>query len=178
MLSSLLAAVESEEDKSLLAQLYTEHEQKMYRVAVSILKNSTDAEDAVHEAFLRLINNFEKIRDISCNERGFYLVIIVRNISIDMLNKKSRHPEYDIDEFYDIEADGSVEDEALSNIGRDRIMSAIRQLPDDYYEILYLYLFKEYTPAEISGLIGISPELARQRIFRGKKKLQKLLEEE
>lgn len=178
MISAVLAAIDSPAERSLAEQLYINYEQKMFRVAMSILKNESDAEDAVQEAFLRVMKNLDKITDAECNETYFYLVIIVRNVAIDMYNRKRRHPEYDIDECSGIEADTSVEEEALANIGSEHIRAALDRLPDKYFDILYLYLFKEYQPADIAVLLGISPELVRQRVFRGRKQLIRLLEEE
>ena len=55
MLEIYLAMLDSEEDKNKLEQLYANYKQFMYKTVYTILKNATDAEDAVHEAFMRVI---------------------------------------------------------------------------------------------------------------------------
>ena len=92
-----------------------------------------------------------------------------------MLKKKQRHPEIDIDEVYDVQTDDNIEDEILDKINSEEIRNALRELSDNDYEILFLYLVKEHNPSEIADLIGISANLARQRIFRARKRLIKLL---
>lgn len=59
-----LQMIESDEDKSKLEQLYIMYKGLMFHVAMKILKNEFDAEDAVHQAFLSLIENLKK--NIGC----------------------------------------------------------------------------------------------------------------
>ena len=77
MLGFYLSMVESDEERSLIEFIYNEYRQLMYKTAFSILHNKFDAEDAVHEAFLRVIKNILKFRSYKCNENVSYLVIIV-----------------------------------------------------------------------------------------------------
>ena len=60
-----LQMIESDEDKSKFEQLYIMYKGLMFHVAMKILKNEFDAEDAVHQAFLSLIENLKKIRSRS-----------------------------------------------------------------------------------------------------------------
>lgn len=57
-----LQMIESDEDKSKFEQLYIMYKGFMFHVAMKILKNEFDAEDAVHQAFLSLIENLKKYR--------------------------------------------------------------------------------------------------------------------
>lgn len=175
MLSAFLSMIKDETERELVRSLYEANEQIMYNIAYNILHNRTDAEDAVQDSFVRVINHLEKICEIDCNETRFYLVIIVKNVSLNMLKKKQRHPEIDIDEVYDVQTDDNIEDEILDKINSEEIRNALRELSDNDYEILFLYLVKEHNPSEIADLIGISANLARQRIFRARKRLIKLL---
>lgn len=175
MIAAALAMIENESDKEFVLSLYEKNELFLYNIAYNILHNRTDAEDAVQDAFVRVINHLEKIREIDCNETRFYLVVIVKNVSLNMLKKKQRHPEIDIDEVYDVQTDDNIEDEILDKINSEEIRNALRELSDNDYEILFLYLVKEHNPSEIADLIGISANLARQRIFRARKRLIKLL---
>lgn len=62
MLSLYLSMVETDEQRTFIEELYKNYERKMYGVAFGILHNKHDAEDAVHSAFIRIIENVEKIR--------------------------------------------------------------------------------------------------------------------
>lgn len=82
MINVYLSALETAEDKDQFKELYIKYKQRMYAIAYKILHNFEDSEDAVHNAFLKIADNFEKIKKFSCQERERYIVIIVRNTSI------------------------------------------------------------------------------------------------
>ena len=60
MLSSLIATVDSPTDKELITQLYNTYKQFMYNISMSILGKREDAEDAVQDSFVRIIDNLDK----------------------------------------------------------------------------------------------------------------------
>ena len=79
----------------------------MYNIAYSNLHNRANAEDAVHEAILRAINQIYKISQISSDKQCTYLNVIVRNISFDMFNKRVNNLSLEEDaEIYDQTAYG------------------------------------------------------------------------
>lgn len=176
MLSAILSMINDETDRELVRSLYEVNEQLMYNIANKILHGRAEAEDAVQTAFVNVINNLEKIREINCNETRFYLVTVVKNIAINMLKKKQQHPEIDIDEIYDAQSDDKVENTIIGKINSEIIRDAIRELPDKDYEIMFLYLVKELSPSEIAKLLGITGNHARQRIFRARQRLIQSLE--
>ena len=57
-------------DSEKLERLYELYEQKMYAVAFSILRNEWQAEDAVQDAFVRLLKNIRKLRDLEDEKHG------------------------------------------------------------------------------------------------------------
>lgn len=85
MLSLYLAALESDGDKKQFRELYRRYHRVMERTALAVLHDPHDAEEAVQEAFLRVIENFSKIYEIPCKDLGGWLVIIVRNEAITIL---------------------------------------------------------------------------------------------
>ena len=64
MLYFYISMVETPEEKTKVEQLYLNYRQTMYHVAYQILKDSFEAEDAVHGAFLRVIKNLDKIIEL------------------------------------------------------------------------------------------------------------------
>lgn len=60
MLSFYLSMLEADEDKNKFEELYMKYRDDMYNIAFSILHNCEDAEDAVHDTFVSIANNFEK----------------------------------------------------------------------------------------------------------------------
>lgn len=157
-------------------ELLSTYKQMMYKIAYSILHKKTDAEDAVQDASLWIINNFKKIYDIPCNERGFYIASIIRSASINLLNKRKRHIEYDIDEYEEkIVSDLSAEEAVISKCTVEEIKEALKELSDSDYILMYLYAFKEMKPKEIAEIMGISEKNIRVYILRARKRLIQVL---
>ena len=82
-----LQMIESEEDKSKFIQIYTKYRNLMFHVARQILGNDSDAEDAVHEAFLASLKHLHKFSDVDCPKTRSYFVTIMENKSIDHICK-------------------------------------------------------------------------------------------
>lgn len=61
MLGFFLAILESEDDRRKFAAVYEQYHEKMEMIALHILENQHDAEDAIQNAFLQVIHHFEKI---------------------------------------------------------------------------------------------------------------------
>lgn len=162
-------------DDNLLSELFTEYRQMMFKIAMGILHNKSDAEDVVQDAFLWIINNLEKISQIPCYERGNYFASIIEHRSIDILRKRSRHPTEDIEEQYELSSDERVEESALSSVTVEEIKSALNELSNRDYELLYQYLFKEMTPKEIGEVMGISENNIRVYVQRARKRFAKIL---
>lgn len=164
-------------DVKLLQELFETHRQMMYNIALNILHNAHDAEDAVQNAFLWIINNFEKISPIPCNERAFYFANIIEHISINILNKRKRHPLEDIDMHEEINSNVSVEKTSFERITIEEIKQVIRAMSATDRLILRLYLFEEKSYKEIAEIAGISEVNARVSVHRARKRLAKLLKE-
>ena len=94
MIASLLMLIDSPEDKSRFEKMYNEYERLLFYVARKRLGDNHLAEDAVNEAFIRIIKNFDKIEEIICPRTKKYVVVIVRNVCADIYAKRHR-----IDEF-------------------------------------------------------------------------------
>ena len=70
-----LTMIEAEEDRHRFLSLYRRYKKLMLYIAHDILHDPHDAEDAVHEAFLRLAEMIEKIHEIDCPETGTVIFI-------------------------------------------------------------------------------------------------------
>lgn len=162
-------------NSELIEELFQTYRGMMFKIAMSILHNESDAEDAIQDAFLWVINNFSKISQIPCYERQFYFVNITKHKSIDIWRKRKRHPVEDIDEHFEIEGENSTEESAFSNITVEQIKDALSEMSDSDYDLLYLYLFEEKSPKEISQIFGISGKTVRVYIQRAKERLAEIL---
>lgn len=92
-----LNLIEGEKRKNSFAKIYEENHLRMYHIALSILKNHADAEDAVHEAFLSIAKNFRKYSKLSCREMGGLCVTIVKSKVMDQLRRSKRYSDEDLE---------------------------------------------------------------------------------
>ncbi len=173
MINIYLSALETTEDKAEFEDLYIKYKQRMYAIAYKILQNVEDSEDAVHNAFIAIANNFEKIKKFSCQELQTYIVIIVRNISINIYRKNKKDSEHlaKIDDNQSI-----VNVNFFENIDYQKLLQTISELPLIYKDILFMYYVNHYTTKEISRMLDISMDAVWKRIERAKKLLKEKLE--
>ena len=73
---------------------YRLYEQKMYRAAYRILQDNVRAEDAVQEAFLKLMKGRVYFEDACSDECKKYLITVIRHAAIDIYNKKKKEQEF------------------------------------------------------------------------------------
>jgi len=151
----------------------------MFLTAVKYLKNNMLAEDAVHSAFEKIIENIKKIDDVSCPKTASYCVTISRNVSLNMLRSEHRKKFVDADDFYENIADNTnIEDEVLRKIEAELLIDKISKLPDSYREIIYLYYADGYSNKEIAKILGLSYDNARKRLQRAKNQLMSEFQED
>ncbi len=173
MISFYLSILDNDEDKKQFETLYIKYRQEMYAIAYSIIHNKEDSEDAVHQAFIKIANNFEKVRQIPCQEIKPYIVIIIRNTSINFYNSNKRKAEHSA-ELDDNQI--SVDVNLLENFEYKELVKKISELPLIYKDIIFLYYLEEFSTKEISKMLNISVDAVWKRTERAKKLLKESLE--
>mgnify|MGYP000901804198 FL=1 len=172
-----LNLIDTEEEKSKFEQIYNNYRQCMFYAAKSILKDDHLSEDAVHNAFINIAKSMDNISEVNSIRTKGYVVVIVRNISLNMLKKQNKTVA--IDDFEENTADDlSPEDEVLSKLSFDFIVGEIANLPVIYKDVLYLSSVEGLRTKEISELINIDHETVKKRLQRGRKKLLESLKKE
>jgi len=183
----IVQAIESEEDLNKMEQLYREYRQLLFSVANNILHDSHAAEDAVNDAFIRVIRNLDKIEDVKCPRTRNYLVVIVRNIALSAIKSNQRNGEVGVSETwqFDLQTEEEVEerysaeqDRMYDRLSLEKVAEAIRKLPTKLKDTLYLYAVEDYSLEETAELLGISYEAAKKRVQRARKELTKMLQED
>ena len=177
MLSMYLSMVETEEQRGMVERLYIDQKQTMYHTAFAILKNKQDAEDAVHEAFLRIITNIDKLSDIGSEKIKSFVIIVVKNIAIDIYRKRQKNVIVDVPEDGDDDI-SEVERKVLESSEYDILNKVVGMLPETQRNVLILKYYHDMTTADISAMLGVTASAVRTRICRAERKLAKLLEEE
>ncbi len=176
MISFYLSLLDTPEEKSKFEQLYRLYRQDMFKMAYGILENKYDAEDAVHESFMRVMKKLTKISEINCPQTHAYLLIIVKRVVLKILSKQTKTIVVDTDTV-EITDDFGLEEYVISNMEFERIKYILEQLSDDYYEVLFLELFMEFSISDIAEQLGLTYENTKKRLQRAKKKFREIAEE-
>ena len=178
MLAFYLAMMDTEEDRQFIAQLFSEYQQMMFSITYHILHHRYDAEEAVQNAFVSIMksNSFKKIQTLDAKHRESYIAMAAKNAALKMYNQRKKNNGNSADEYY-IDSDNidTTEKEALSSLGLLEIKSAIDMLSENDHNILERYFLSGMSYDEIANELDITSDTARQRIYRAKKRLEKIL---
>ena len=170
MLTSCRDMLERDSDKECFTRLYRANRRQMARIAAQILGPGPQAEDAVHDAFLKLIHHFDELRDKSEKQAGRWLAVVVKNTALDILRKQQRETGLDAERW---------EPAAPSDEGEFyTLVALIRGMPEDYRRVLELRFVAEWSVAAIAKELSLTEGAVKSRIFRGRKRLIYLLRKE
>ena len=146
----------------------------MFKKAYSILEDYGLAEDAVHNAFLRIIKYLPKLYEPNHPKTMWYVIVVAENEAKTIYNREHLIIEPDLLNTNEPEVQNYVE--KLDEV--QRLKRIIGELPDIYKEVLTLRYFNELTPKEISKALSLPVSSVYKRIERGKILLLKQFNEE
>jgi RNA polymerase sigma-70 factor, ECF subfamily len=160
-----------------LAGLVDQYSGALYRVAFSVLRNPSDAEDAVQEAFLRVLRHRDSLGEV--RDHRVWLIRIVWNIVLDRKRRAKTRPETDdvADLARVLPSSGlSAEEAAAAAQHHARVLACVEQLPTKERDVLMLSAFEELSSVEIATVLGITESSVRSRLFRARNLIAELLD--
>ena len=157
-------------------QAALEHLDALYGYAMTLTRDTTEAEDLVQETYLRAASAVNRPNGDS-NLKG-WLFVIMRNAWLNQLRHKNSGPR-----FVDLEPNEQPVDEAqesphvvyLRKLEREHVREAIESLPDAYREIVVLRDIEGFTYQEIAMVLNCPAGTVMSRLGRARGKLRKLL---
>ena len=178
MIASILAG-----DRELYHQLIQPYELSVYRMAMSFVKNETEAEDVAQEAFLKAFRDLANFRGES--KFSTWLISITLNEARRRLRRQSTVRMESLDEPAEEGAKVSpallrdwreIPSESLERREvRALLQKAIEELSPIYREVLVLRDIEELSVEETAGALAISISSVKVRLHRARIMLQKEL---
>lgn len=168
--------LQAQAEEDALAALVTEYASTLYRVAFSVLRNPADAEDAVQEAFLRVLRHRGMLGEV--RDRRVWLIRIVWNIVLDRKRRAKTRPETDdVAELARVLPSNGLSAEQIASAAQHHahVLSCVERLPAKEREVLLLSAFEELTSVEIASVLGITESSVRSRLFRARNLMAGLL---
>ena len=181
MLSYYLNVINNESDRMKFEKIYYEHRKQMVTVALSVLENCEDAEDAVHDVFCTIaekhISLLEKITDEQ--DLKNYLLKATKNKALNIKRNKKHHSSLDEEEgglgLADELSDSSFLDVICDKMSYGELLDAIKSLDKKYEEVLYLHFVLELPASDVAELLNRNLHTVKKPLVRGKKQLTEIL---
>lgn len=155
----------TDSEKQYFSDMYEKHAKSVYGVALMYLKSREDAEEAVTETFIRVMQ-VKPVLENDSHERA-YLIRTAVNICKNLL-KSSWHKNVVSDE--DVLMYMATPEE-------ESIMEELLELPPKYRVVLYMHYYEGYKAQEIADIMKVSLSAVLSRLARGRKKLKDILTE-
>jgi RNA polymerase sigma factor, sigma-70 family len=175
--------IDEDSQRSLFEEMYLNYRKQMLLVARSVLQSDTDAEDVVHDVFLKIAQkHMSKISKVENTiDLRNYLLKATKHTALDHLRKRL-HEKPLYNEVYENAPNNSAErtDDALVNkicnsIECERIVAIIASMDEIYREALYHHFVLEMSVQEVAKLLNCKVPTLKQRLVRGKKLLHSQL---
>ncbi len=160
------------------------HMKILFNYALRMSGDQLEADDLVQDTYMRAFRFFHKFeRGTNCKA---WLFRIMKNCYINKYRKNKKEPskvDYeDVQNFYDSIRDDVVdpndlEHKVFSNLLDDEMMNALNSLQDDYKTVVILCDLEGLSYEEIAEFLDVPIGTVRSRLHRGRKILQKKLQD-
>ncbi len=173
--NQVLLQLSSAGNSEAYGQLFMNYYVALVRFAWPMLGVQEDAEDAVHDAFLKSWTRLHRF-DPEKGQYSTWIFAIVRNCCLDKLRQRKKcGPASDFADFdIDVRPDRAVVDPAQVALHRDcqdEILRLVSFLADKYRETIILYYWNELSVREIADITQTSESNVKSRLGRGRRQL-------
>ena len=146
-----------------LEACYETYADMLYRIALSYLRNADDAEDAVHDTFVKYVHHLLRFRDEG-HERA-WLIRVTVNRCKDLIKRQVHRPLEEAMEIAAPEAESSV-------------LSLLNALDENYRMAITLHHLEGFSVEETADILQISVSAVKMRLLRGRQMLKTIIEKE
>lgn len=136
----------------------------IYRVAFHYLKKKEDAEDIVHDVFIKWMENPPSFADES-HEKAWFIRVTI-NACKDVFRSAWRRKTVGIDNCADIPAAQGFS-----------LLDEVTALPPEDSAVIYLHYYEGYNVREIAQIVHKNPLAIQSRLYRARQKLKRRLED-
>lgn len=179
MLALYMSIIDDNSHRHLFEKIYLNYRKQMFLVARSVLDNDLDAEDVIHDVFLKIAKkHMEKISQIENDvDLRNYLLKATKNAALDHIRKHRRELFFtEAEDDITVQSlanmtDNSLVDQICSHCEYEMVVAAITSLKPIYRDVLYCHFVLELSVTETSTMLNCKISTAKQRLMRGKKLL-------
>lgn len=151
--------------------LYKQFAQRLYSACLRIVGNSSEAEEAMQDSFLKIFSHIDQYKEGQCFEAWIHRIAV--HTAIDYVRRQTPEWHELSDNYADPDPDGPSEEDIAYSVKQ--VKEAASKLPAGYRVILSLYLFEGYDMEEIASILNIQPPSVRSQYLRAKRKLLEII---
>lgn len=157
-------------DSSAFKRLLLPHYRRMYATAITILRNSDDASDAVQEAFTRLWEKRDDLPNIDTPEA--YCVTTIKRICIDRIRKNVLPLNEVTEDTLLISDDSDIQADNRESL--QLVTLLMNKLPEQQRQVLQLRAFNDCSLEEIESITGLTGVNVRTLLSRARRRMKEL----
>ena len=172
----LIFTFSSEQERDKFEYIFKTYKKLMLHKAYGILRDYMLAEDAASEAFIRIYKNLHKIDDPNSKKTIAFLVTIVKNVALTMLQREKGLYAEELDE--QREDSFNLEENTVAQLSSEHIFEIVEELSEELKGAFLLKYTYDLSHREIGRILGISENNVTVRLHRAKNKLADLLRKE
>jgi RNA polymerase sigma-70 factor (ECF subfamily) len=175
MLVLLIAEALEETDRAVFEELYVNNRAYMCGVAYSFLRDAQLAEDAVTDAFIGVLRNFDSIKNKPQSKQVSYIYKSVVHQACNYYNRyvKPRQLESSIEDCHDVPSLSDTFETVVNSATAEAIAEALNRLDVDARNLIVLRIIEGYSVKRIADMLGEKRTTVSGRIERAKEKLRK-----
>lgn len=152
-----------------ISRLIDQYGDRLLRLCVQYLNDTSLAEDALQETYLRAYRFLDRFRGDG-SELAWLSSIAINACRNQRRSAWFRHVELGL------KIDDLADDEASTNAGDDTVINQVSQLPPKYREVILLYYYQRLNTREIAQALSLREGTVSSRLRRAKERLRKTLE--
>ncbi len=164
-----LSRIALSKDKGALEELYRKTYTSVYSFALSILKNTHDAQDAAHDCYLIIFSSAESY--VSHKKPLAWILTVTKNLCLKKLRERAKDTyvtENELEMYPDKMSAVTAEDKII-------ISECLNTLSDSERQIIVLHAVAGMKHREIAELTGLPVSTVLSKYSRALKKLKKIL---
>lgn len=156
-------------DKDEFCECIHQCEKAMFSLAVSIVKNESDAGEVISESIYRAYKNSDSLK----SKKAFkpWILRIVHNTAVEMIRKNTKY--MFVDQIND-DAGDETENKITTKL---TVREAVNELKQPYRTVVVLFYYENLSISKIAQITSTNIVSVKKQLQRARQMLRKVLEE-
>ncbi|MEG0322281.1 MAG: sigma-70 family RNA polymerase sigma factor [Oscillospiraceae bacterium] len=182
MIPYCILAIEDDDDRVFMEELFQNYQRLMYNEICKIVRNPWNTEDVMQSTLIKLIDKISTLRSRSRDQLVNYIISACKNTAYNYVRDHAHPQESPFEDYLNtasIDQDGhTLELRLMKREELDCLARAWPKLDERTRRLLEGYYILEKPMTALASELDIKPESVRMALTRARKKAYNLLEEE